>query len=246
MDHNRFLILQGEVEQIAMMKPKGQTEHDEGMLEYLEDIIGSGRLNEPIKVLCRRVEILNEHRGEKLNRVKMVEKEKDALEGEKNIAIEFLTLENEIFRKKNHVCQYYIYDLQKRIAEMETQKEKIHEDTKEINEKSNILSNEMKAKNKAVKDVEKKLNKITKFIEENKEKFTKLDLEDVQVREKLKHATSKAKKLEKQLQKDKEKVEEFKSIPAKSENIITETTTRNNALEKEKEKEEKKIKGSYG
>ncbi|XP_047641640.1 structural maintenance of chromosomes protein 4 isoform X2 [Phacochoerus africanus] len=242
LDHNRFLILQGEVEQIAMMKPKGQTEHDEGMLEYLEDIIGSGRLNEPIKVLCRRVEILNEHRGEKLNRVKMVEKEKDALEGEKNIAIEFLTLENEIFRKKNHVCQYYIYDLQKRIAEMETQKEKIHEDTKEINEKSNILSNEMKAKNKAVKDVEKKLNKITKFIEENKEKFTKLDLEDVQVSEKLKHATSKAKKLEKQLQKDKEKVEEFKSIPAKSENIITETTTRNNALEKEKEKEEKKLK----
>uniref|UniRef100_A0A673UHB9 Structural maintenance of chromosomes protein n=1 Tax=Suricata suricatta TaxID=37032 RepID=A0A673UHB9_SURSU len=242
LDHNRFLILQGEVEQIAMMKPKGQTEHDEGMLEYLEDIIGCGRLNEPIKVLCRRVEILNEHRGEKLNRVKLVEKEKDALEGEKNIAIEFLTLENEIFRKKNHVCQYYIYDLQKRIAEMETQKEKIHEDTKEINEKSNVLSNEMKAKNKAVKDVEKKLNKITKFIEENKEKFTQLDLEDVQVREKLKHASSKAKKLEKQLQKDKEKVEEFKSVPAKSEKIITETTTRNSALEKEKEKEEEKLK----
>ncbi|XP_033058660.1 structural maintenance of chromosomes protein 4 isoform X2 [Trachypithecus francoisi] len=242
LDHNRFLILQGEVEQIAMMKPKGQTEHDEGMLEYLEDIIGCGRLNEPIKVLCRRVEILNEHRGEKLNRVKMVEKEKDALEGEKNIAIEFLTLENEIFRKKNHVCQYYIYDLQKRIAEMETQKKKIHEDTKEINEKSSILSNEMKAKNKDVKDIEKKLNKITKFIEENKEKFTQLDLEDVQVREKLKHATSKVKKLEKQLQKDKEKVEEFKSIPAKSNNVISETTTRNNALEKEKEKEEKKLK----
>ncbi|XP_045395519.1 structural maintenance of chromosomes protein 4 isoform X1 [Lemur catta] len=242
LDHNRFLILQGEVEQIAMMKPKGQTEHDEGMLEYLEDIIGCGRLNEPIKVLCRRVEILNEHRGEKLNRVKMVEKEKDALEGEKNIAIEFLTLENEIFRKKSHVCQYYIYDLQKRIAEMETQKEKIHEDTKEINEKSSILSNEMKAKNKDVKDVEKKLNKITKFIEENKEKFTQLDLEDVQGREKLKHATSKAKKLEKQLQKDKEKVEEFKGVPAKSENIITETTTRSNVLEKEKEKEEKKLK----
>ena len=62
-----LLFLKGEVEQIAMMKPKGQTEHDEGMLEYLEDIIGSGRLNEPIKVLCRRVEILNEHRGEKVN-----------------------------------------------------------------------------------------------------------------------------------------------------------------------------------
>lgn len=53
---------------------------------------------------------------------------------------------------------------------------------------------------------DRKLNKVIKFIEENKEKFTKLDLEDVQLREKLKHATSKAKKLEKQLQKDKEKV----------------------------------------
>lgn len=57
---------QGEVEQIAMMKPKGQTEHDEGMLEYLEDIIGSCRLKEPIHVLCRRVELLNEQRGEKV------------------------------------------------------------------------------------------------------------------------------------------------------------------------------------
>uniref|UniRef100_F7D3S8 Structural maintenance of chromosomes protein n=1 Tax=Monodelphis domestica TaxID=13616 RepID=F7D3S8_MONDO len=241
LDHNR-LPNSGEVEQIAMMKPKGQTEHDEGMLEYLEDIIGCGRLKEPIQVLCRRVEILNEQRGEKLNRVKMVEKEKDALEGEKNIAIEFLTLENEVFKKKNHVCQYYIYDLQKRIAEMETQKEKIHEDTKDINKKSSELADQMKAKTKALKDIEKKLNKVTKFIEENKEKFTQLDLEDVQVREKMKHAKNKAKKLEKQLQKDKEKVEEFKGVPASSEKVITETTARKSTLEKEKEKEEEKLK----
>merc|ERR1712098_258596 len=87
LDHNRFLILQGEVEQIAMMKPKGQTEHDEGMLEYLEDIIGSCRLKEPILTLARRIELLNEQRGEKLNRVKLVEKEKNALEGEKNKAV---------------------------------------------------------------------------------------------------------------------------------------------------------------
>lgn len=40
LDHNRFLILQGEVESIAMMKPKAQSENDDGLLEYLEDIIG--------------------------------------------------------------------------------------------------------------------------------------------------------------------------------------------------------------
>ena len=40
LDHNRFLILQGEVESISLMKPKALTEHDTGMLEFLEDIIG--------------------------------------------------------------------------------------------------------------------------------------------------------------------------------------------------------------
>lgn len=47
------------------------------------------------------------------------------------------------------------HDLQKRVAEMEIQKEEINEDTKEINEKSSMLANEMKTKNKALKDVEK-------------------------------------------------------------------------------------------
>uniref|UniRef100_A0A8C5TY51 Structural maintenance of chromosomes protein n=1 Tax=Malurus cyaneus samueli TaxID=2593467 RepID=A0A8C5TY51_9PASS len=242
LDHNRFLILQGEVEQIAMMKPKGQTEHDEGMLEYLEDLIGSARLKEPIHSLCRRVELLNECRGEKLNRVKMVEKEKDALEEEKNKAIEFLSLENKIFKEKNHICQYYIHDLKKRINDQEMQKEKISEETKSINEKSSKLAEETKTKNKALKELEKKFNKITKLIEENKEKFNQLDLQDVKVRENLKHAKSKAKKLEKQLQKDKEKVmEELKTVPSTSAKAIEDSTARRELLAKAKEKEEAKL-----
>ncbi|NXP24642.1 SMC4 protein, partial [Scytalopus superciliaris] len=242
LDHNRFLILQGEVEQISMMKPKGQTEHDEGMLEYLEDLIGSARLKDPIQALCRRVELLNERRGEKLNRVKMVEKEKDALEEDKNKAIEFLCLENKIFKEKNLICQYYIHDLKKRIKDLEMQKEKINEETKSINEKSSKLAEETKNKNKALKELEKKFNKITKFIEEHKEKFNQLDLQDVRVRENLKHSKSKAKKLEKQLQKDKEKVEELKNVPSTSAKVIEDTKAKRELLEKAKEKEEAKLK----
>uniref|UniRef100_A0A665U691 Structural maintenance of chromosomes protein n=1 Tax=Echeneis naucrates TaxID=173247 RepID=A0A665U691_ECHNA len=195
LDHNRFLILQGEVEQIAMMKPKGQTEHDEGMLEYLEDIIGSCRLKEPIQTLARRIELLNEQRGEKLNRVKLVEKEKNALEGERNKAVEFLTLENDIFKHKSQLCQYYVEQ-----------------------------------------------NKINKYIETQKEKFTQLDLQDVEVREKIKHSKSKNKKLQKQLEKDKEKLEEVRSVPASSEKAISEATARKEELEKQKVKEEEKLK----
>uniref|UniRef100_A0A8C9VNW3 Structural maintenance of chromosomes protein n=1 Tax=Scleropages formosus TaxID=113540 RepID=A0A8C9VNW3_SCLFO len=242
LDHNRFLILQGEVEQIAMMKPKGQTEHDEGMLEYLEDIIGSCRLKEPIQTLCRRGELLNEQRGEKLNRVKMVEKEKSALEGEKNMAVEFLTMENEIFKNRSHLCQYYIYDLQKRVTEKEAEKQKILDDTKELTEKTNKLSEEMKQKNQDLKNVEKKLGELNKFIEVQKEKFTQLDLQDVEVREKLKHSKSKMKKLQKQLIKDKEKLEEVKNVPMNSEKIIAEATAKKKELEDQKMTEEEKLK----
>jgi chromosome segregation ATPase len=60
------MFMQGEVEQIAMMKPKAPSEHEDGMLEFLEDIIGSSRYQEPINILAKRVEELNELRGEKV------------------------------------------------------------------------------------------------------------------------------------------------------------------------------------
>ena len=49
-----------------MMKPKAVTQHEDGMLEFLEDIIGSSRFQEPIEELSNRVEELNEFRGEKV------------------------------------------------------------------------------------------------------------------------------------------------------------------------------------
>ncbi|XP_061575451.1 structural maintenance of chromosomes protein 4 [Cololabis saira] len=242
LDHNRFLILQGEVEQIAMMKPKGQTEHDEGMLEYMEDIIGSCRLKEPIQTLARRIELLNEQRGEKLNRVKHVEKEKNALEGEKNNAVEFLTLENDIFKLKSRLHQYYVHDLQKRVVDKEQEKQKILEETKELTEKNAKISEEMEKMNQELNNVEKKQNKINKYIETQKQKFIQLDMEDIEVREKMKHSKSKNKALQKQLEKDQKKLEEVRGIPASSEKAISEATARKEDSEKQKVKQEEKLK----
>ena len=42
------MILQGEVEQIALMKPKSGNMDNPGLLEYLEDIIGSDQYVERI------------------------------------------------------------------------------------------------------------------------------------------------------------------------------------------------------
>jgi len=84
-----------------MMPPKGKYNEkgdmtDEGMLEYLEDIIGSNKFIEPIKEMETKVEQLNEDRALKLSNVKMVEKEKDSLEGGKTEAEAYLVQENEV------------------------------------------------------------------------------------------------------------------------------------------------------
>ncbi|CAG8698710.1 5995_t:CDS:2, partial [Scutellospora calospora] len=99
LDHKRFLILQGEVESIAQMKPKAPNEHEDGLLEYLEDIIGTSKYKAPIEDANDKIEKYNEERLEKLHRVKIVEKEKQGLEAKKKEAEDFLREENTLAMK---------------------------------------------------------------------------------------------------------------------------------------------------
>ncbi|KXJ26205.1 Structural maintenance of chromosomes protein 4 [Exaiptasia diaphana] len=107
MYHNRFLIFQGELDQIAMMKPKAVSEHEDGMLEYLEDIIGSNKYKEPIEELAKEEEALSEVFAELSNRVKTLEKEMNDLQGYKDEAIAYINMENMISKKKNVLYQKY-------------------------------------------------------------------------------------------------------------------------------------------
>ena len=109
LDHNRFLILQGEVESIALMKAKAQNEHEDGLLEYLEDIIGTTKYKQPIEDANKSVEELNDQRGEKLNRLRVVEREKSALEDKKKDAEEYLKDTNELTRKKSLLWQFHMH-----------------------------------------------------------------------------------------------------------------------------------------
>lgn len=88
------------------MKPKGQNEHDTGMLEFLEDIIGTYRFKEPLEKLNEKVEMLTELRVEKLHRLRIVEKEKQALEEPMQTAVQYLQTENEIISLQHelHHC----------------------------------------------------------------------------------------------------------------------------------------------
>lgn len=115
LDHKRFLILQGEVESIAQMKPKAQNDSDDGLLEYLEDIIGTSKYKQPIEESATQVEELNEDCVDKSARVQHVEKEKDSLENKKDIALEYIRNENDLALKKCALYQVHITDSDRNI-----------------------------------------------------------------------------------------------------------------------------------
>ncbi|KAF2348276.1 RecF/RecN/SMC N-terminal [Trinorchestia longiramus] len=238
LDHNRFLILQGEVEQIAMMKPKALTEHDCGMLEYLEDIVGSTRFKEPIELLSKRVEDLNEQREEKLNRLKMVEKEKDELEGPKDIAVSHIKQENEITCKQNFLYQAYIHSSNAAMTSAQEKKQQIDDGLSNVKKKLEQLEGYKVEKETGMKTLGKQLEEVIKIKEQNDAKFKEFDTEDNKLQEDLKHKNSKRKKIITQLKTEKEKLEELKALPQKNEESVKECETLKETLSKKRAKEE--------
>lgn len=91
------------------MKPKAPTEHEDGLLEYLEDIIGTSKYKEPIDEALVEMDRLSEERQVKLNRLRHVEKEKIALEAKKKEAEDFLRLKNDHVRALSLLYQWYLY-----------------------------------------------------------------------------------------------------------------------------------------
>lgn len=101
LEHKRFLILQGEVESIAQMKAKAERESDDGLLEYLEDIIGTARYKQLIDDNLARIELLNEGCLEKENRFQLVEKDKSQLEDKKDQALRFFEVQKKLATTKS-------------------------------------------------------------------------------------------------------------------------------------------------
>ena len=187
LDNNRFLILQGEVEQIAMMKPKGATPHEEGLLEYLEDIIGSNRFLEQIEEISKTLDGLNEQRIEKVNRMKIAERERDNLSEAKEEVEAYLSKDREVKHQNNILYQAYIA-----IAE-----ENVEEFSKKVEDATTRLSHE-KAKasesDERLAVIEKQYevakdnyDKMCEELEKTTQEFSAYERRDVKIHEDIKY-----------------------------------------------------------
>ncbi|CAG8593870.1 23808_t:CDS:10, partial [Gigaspora rosea] len=188
LDHKRFLILQGEVESIAQMKPKAPNEHEDGLLEYLEDIIGTSKYKTPIEEANEKIEKYNEERLEKLHRVKIVEKEKQSLEEKKKEAEDFLREENILAMKKSAFYQRQILELKHEVEisarAVNQLKDKLEEEQgkhTQIKQDTQNLEDRYKKSIKEYQNLEKETNQILK-------ELSSYEKENIHLEEKKKHA----------------------------------------------------------
>ncbi|KAF7268607.1 hypothetical protein GWI33_018297 [Rhynchophorus ferrugineus] len=221
-DYNRFLILQGEVEQIAMMKSKGEKEGESGMLEYLEDIIGTTRYKKPIEQLNERLDILSEKRSEKLNRLRLVENELEQLKAPMEEAVDFLKTENKIVQSKNLLYQKSIKSVKENMEREEEVRAEAVSAQKAVDEQLADLD----AKKRVFMGTQEKEAKVYEHLKKKKEEITKAydnaDKKDVQLQADMTSTNNRRKKTKETIAAEKKKLARLENAPKESQEKVAE------------------------
>ncbi|GJP29429.1 hypothetical protein CLOM_g16692 [Closterium sp. NIES-68] len=241
LDNNRFLILQGEVEQIAMMKPKAQGPHDEGLLEYLEDIIGSNKYIEQIDQGTKQLEELNERRVGLVERVKHAEKDKDTLEEAKKAAEAFMVKEAQCAQWGMVGRRLALRDSQGKASALGGKVAELEGALEAEKEKCSGLREELQHKTDACEKCNTEYEALCGELEAARADFKEYERKDVKMREDLKHGKAKLKKLADKIGKDTAKAEELEKAAAEAEAAVPELEKKAAALAPRLAEAEKKL-----
>lgn len=168
--HNRFLILQGEVEQISMLAPKAKPNSKEtGLLEFLEDIIGTKRYVNIISKLSTYTEEITELKVNKEKLVKLTKTDLDKLEDIKSVSImyfneelnkfyvEFLLQKLKIF---NQDC--LVKECDKKITDFNIEKEENQKKVLRLKEENQETINHLRSKKEEITKIKSALDGIKK------------------------------------------------------------------------------------
>lgn len=233
LDHKRFLILQGEVESIAQMKPKAENENDDGLLEYLEDIVGTSAYKKAIQESSEKLEELNEECVVKSDRLDIVKKEITGLESQKNEIVGYMRSENSLTIKKSQYYQAKIHSLGESITlntkSLEEQKKRLKDErnaTEEYRKELTSLEKDLSSHSQELDALKKKLQQSLKVV-------SKAEIQKVQFEEKAKHLTTKQKKLEKSLSSANHSFNEAQSWLENYNEEVTELNERSAKLDKQ-------------
>uniref|UniRef100_A0A1A9ZJA3 SMC hinge domain-containing protein n=1 Tax=Glossina pallidipes TaxID=7398 RepID=A0A1A9ZJA3_GLOPL len=184
LNDNHFIALQGELETIALMKPKGKTKTEYGMLEYLERVIGTDRYIEPLNTIMEHIKALTEESAERHDLCELAKRAMEDLKQPYNEAIHYLKQKNENIRTKNLKTQKSISEKNKILESYLRQQDSLKQDLLECVSLTESLPREVetmkKAAEKEIKNFE-SLNQNKYTFEQEKEKACKSFAEIQQV-----------------------------------------------------------------
>ena len=205
-----------------MMKPKAQNEHDEGLLEYLEDIIGSNRFVEQTEEAAKEVEALSELRLEKLNRLKVAEKEQENLEDARQEAEAFLTKEREIRHKFNALYQLSVHEAATNVTTVEQKAHELSE--RRTYEQTKLAEHESQlAEMQSAFDVDSaEHDALNAELKRAQDEFAAFERKDIAFREQIKHQKASVKKLEATIKREEKKASELQGVAQERESALPE------------------------
>ncbi|EIE19557.1 RecF/RecN/SMC protein [Coccomyxa subellipsoidea C-169] len=241
LDNNRFLILQGEVEQISMMKPVAQGPHDTGLLEYLEDIIGTDKYKSQLEEGAKRLEELSEARQSVVNRVKAAEKERDGLDGAKAVAEAYLAKERECTATQSTIFQIFVRDGQRNIDKIASNLVELEAKLKHEQDKFQTYGQDLKDAESKFEAEKKEHGKMQKELDAANERFKEYERKDVKLREDIKHLLAKQKKLADKRSKDSAKAQVLTEEAASLEQQAPKLAAKAVELAKQLQKEEEEL-----
>jgi structural maintenance of chromosome 4 len=241
LDNNRFLILQGEVEMISMMPPKGKGGDDDGLLEYLEDIIGSNKYVEQTNEAASKVEELTEVRNEKLNRVKAAEKEVGALSGAKGEAVGLVRKEREVRRKRNLYFQLLQREASKEGMSASEEKEELMTRLQESRERLSVADGRVMEIEGGILEQRKEYDGVHAELVQTKEEYTKFERMEIQMKENIKFERGNVKKLEERLISETKRGEDAEAALEEAEESIPRLESRIVECTEKKEREDEAL-----
>ena len=132
------------------MKPIASNANETGLLEYLEDIIGSAKYCEPIEEFEKSLEDKNDERIEKTNRVKAAKVELKNLESEKDVAVAYIKKERDYMLLTNML---YFVELGEGVKVYNEAIEKIHKLREDMRKQKDVIKQKFAENNQLVSEI---------------------------------------------------------------------------------------------
>ncbi len=175
LDYNRFLLLQGEVESISLMKPKGTTPGEVGLLEYLEDVIGTDRYKEAIEQREKLIETKEEEKVQEENRFKDVRKQVQELEEPKNKAIEYIKKEKMRFAGDNLLQQIQRFEITQELSGKEKRRQELEETRSKAEEEKRTKLSENQEFQHVLQEISEAVQKTNATLEKTAKEYAGIE-----------------------------------------------------------------------